>query len=207
MQRKSLSSLEDHSVLDRCAKTIKSGRYFRKIGLTLLKEMLRQGEFVTLDAEEYILQEEHPKPPELIVLLEGSLAISSQEHFIMRLNHPGDVVGEISVISGNSSSYADVITEEKSKVVIFPNDLFKVANNDTKVPVAYLIFSHILAEKLKHTTAQSLMNKNVRTFEETFQAIRILDQDKDYRTKIKRNRWKAILTFCCQSLNKLYFSG
>ena len=202
MQRKSLSSLKDHSVLDRCAETIKSGRYFRKISLTLLKEMLRQGEIVTLDAEEYILQEEHPKPPELIVLLEGSLAISSQEHFIMRLNHPGDVVGEISVIFGNSSSYTDVITEVKSKVVIFPNDLFKVADNDTKVPVAYLIFSHILAEKLKHTTAQSLMNKNVRTFEETFPAIGILDPDKDFRTKIKtalENEWNKARIFEIES--------
>ncbi len=126
MQRKSLSSLKDHSVLDSCAETIKSGRYFQKISLTLIKEMLRQGEIVTLDAEEYILQEEHPKPPELIVLLEGSLAVTSQENFIMRLNSPGDVVGEISVIFGNSSSYADVITEEKSKVVIRMEDAGKI---------------------------------------------------------------------------------
>ena len=202
MQRKSLSSLKDHSVLDRCAETIKSGRYFRKINLTLLKEMLRHGEIVTLDEEEYIIEEEHPKPPELIVLLEGSLAITSQGHFIMRLNHPGDVVGEISVIFDNYSSYTGVITEEKSKVVILPNDLFKVADNDTKVPVAYLIFSHILAEKLKHTTAQSLLNKNVRTLEETFPTIGILDPDKDFRTKIKtalENEWNKVRIFEIES--------
>jgi len=202
MQRKSLSSLKDPSLLDRCAGIIKSGRYFQGISLTLLKEMLHQGEIVTLDAEEYILQEEHPKPPELILLLEGSLAISSQEQFIMRYNHPGDVVGETSVIFGNPNPYADVIAEEKSKVVILPNDLFKVADNDKKVPVAYLIFSHILAEKLKHTTAQSLMNKNIRTFEGTFPAIGILDPDKDFRTKIKttlENIWKKARIFEIES--------
>ena len=185
MQRKSLSSPKENPDLDKFAKIIKSCRYFRKISLALLKEMLRQGEFVTLKAEEYLIMENHSKPPELIVLLEGSLAVTSKDHFIMRLNHAGDVVGEMSVISANPNPYADVIAEEISQVVIFPNHLFKVAEDDTKVSVAYYIFSHILAEKLRHITARSLLNNNGRSHEDPVPLIGILDPDRQYRGKIK----------------------
>ena len=185
MQRKTLSSPKENPDLDKFAGIIKSCRYFRKISLALLKEMLRQGEFVTLKAEEFLLQENHSKPPELIVLLEGSLAVTSKDHFIMRLNHPGDVVGEMSVISANPNPYADVIAEEDSQVVIFPNHLFKVAEDDTNVSVAYYIFSHILAEKLRHVTARSLLKKNGRPHKEPGPLIGILDPDSKYREIIK----------------------
>ena len=78
--------------------------------------MLRQGELVSLNADEYLIREDHPKPPELIVLLEGSLAVSSQSLFIMRLDLPGDVVGEMSIINDDPNPFADVIAEENSKV-------------------------------------------------------------------------------------------
>ena len=193
MQRKSLSSPGESPDLDRYAEIIKSGRYFRKISLVPLKGMLRHGEFVTLNAEEYLIRENHTKPPELIVLLEGSLAVTSQDHFIMRLNHPGDVVGEMSVVSSNPKPYADVIAEEDSQVIIFPKHLFKVAEGDTKVSVAYYIFSHILAEKLRHVTAQSLLKKNGRSHQDLSPLIGVLDPDKECRVKIKsvlENVWK-----------------
>jgi len=192
MQRKSLSSPKNEKELNLVTEIIKSGRYFSVISLSYLKEMLRQGELVSLNADEYLIREDHPKPPELIVLLEGSLAVTSQSLFIMRLDLPGDVVGEMSIINDDPNPFADVIAEENSKVVIFPNHLFKVKGNDTKVSVAYLMFSHILAEKLKQTTAQFLLNKNVRTQEGTLPIIGILDPDKEYRTSIKTilaNEW------------------
>jgi len=193
MQRKSLSSPKENPDLDKFAEIIKSCRYFNKISMSLLKEMLRQGEFVTLKAEEYLMHENHSKPPELIVLLEGSLAVTSKNHFIMRLNHPGEVVGEMSVISDNPNPYADVIAEEDSQVVIFPNHLFTVAEDDTKVSIAYYIFSHILAEKLRHFTARSLLKKNRRSHEDPGPLIGILDPDTQYRGTIKStlgNVWK-----------------
>ena len=192
MQRKSLSSPKNEKELNLVTETIKSGRYFRKISLSYLKKMLRQGELVSLNAEEYLIREDHPKPPELIVLLEGSLAVTSQSLFIMRLDLPGDVVGEMSIINDDPNPFADVVAEENSKVVIFPNHIFIVKWNDTKVSVAYLMFSHILAEKLKQTTAQFLLNKNVRTKDGTLPIIGILDPDKEYRTSIKTilaNEW------------------
>ena len=204
MQRKTLSAPNENPDLDKFAGIIKSSRYFRKISLALLKEMLRQGEFVTLKAEEFLLQENHSKPPELIVLLEGSLAVTSMDHFIMRLNHPGDVVGEMSVISANPNPYADVIAEEDSQVVIFPNHLFKVAEDDTNVSVAYYIFSHILAEKLRHVTARSLLKKNGRPHKEPGPLIGILDPDSKHREIIKSTLEKVWKLSCIIELESYH---
>ena len=184
MQRKPLSFPKSSPELDHYADIIRSGRYFRKISKSHLKEMLRQSELITLNADEFLIRKEHSKSPELIILLEGSLTVTSEGQFIMRLNNPGDLVDELSVIAGESNYFADVISEEHSKVVIFPYHLFNVADDDTEVSVAYLVFSHILAEKLKHVTAQSLLKKNVRSQKDSHPVIGILDNDKKSRALI-----------------------
>ena len=178
MQRKPLSFPKSSPELDHYADIIRSGRYFRKISKSHLKEMLRQSELIVLNADEYLIRKDHSNSPDLIVLLEGSLAVTSEGQFIMRLNIPGDLVSELSVIAGESNLFADVISEEKSKVVIFPYHLFKVADDENEVSVAYLVFSHILAEKLKHLTAQSLIGNNVRLKKDSHPVIGIFDTDK-----------------------------
>jgi len=65
MQRKSLSSPKNEKELNLVTEIIKSGRYFNEISLSYLKEMLRQGELVSLNADEYLIREDHPKPPEV----------------------------------------------------------------------------------------------------------------------------------------------
>ena len=60
----------------------------------------------------------------------------------MRLDNPGDLVGELSVITGESNHFADIISEKLSKVVIFPYHNFKANDNDTEVSVISYIFTH-----------------------------------------------------------------
>ena len=141
MQRKLPFLSNENRDLDKFARIIKSSHYFRNISLDNLKEILCQGEFVSLRDGEYLMQDKQVKPPELIILLEGSLVVTSKNHFIMRLNHPGDIFGEMSIISDNPNSYADVISEEDSLAVIFPKHLFKVSGEDTKVSIVYYLFA------------------------------------------------------------------
>ena len=95
MQRKSPSQSKESYDSDKFVRIIKSSRYFRNISLDNLKEILCQGEFVSLRDGEYLMHDKHFKPPELIILLEGSLVVTSKNHFIMRLNQPGDIFGEM----------------------------------------------------------------------------------------------------------------
>ena len=180
MQSKPLSFPKNSKELDNYADIISSGRYFRKIYKSHLKEMLRQGDLIILNPNEYLIHKDQNNPPELIILLEGSLAVKYETEHFMRLNNPGDLIGELSIIEGKSNNLAYVISEEQSKVVIFPYQLFKASDYDTEVSVAYLVFSHILAEKLKHATAQSLLKKNVRSQKDSSVIIGILETDKNH---------------------------
>ena len=141
MQRKTLSFPKDCSELEYYAEIISSGRYFRTISKSHIKKILLHSELISLNAQEYLKRKDQSNSPELIVLLEGSLAVKSDRQLIMRLNNPGDLIGELSVIAGESIYFTDVISEEKSKVVIFPYHKFKAADDDTEVSVAYLVFS------------------------------------------------------------------
>ncbi len=179
MQRKLLSFPKNSSEIDHYAKIIGGGRYFRKISNSHIKEILRYSELITLNADEYLIHKDQSNSPDLIVLLEGSLAVRSKRQFVMRLDNPGDLVGELSVITGESNHFADIISEKLSKVVIFPYQNFKANDNDTEVSVAYLIFSHILAEKLKHATAQSILKNNLRSKKDSSALIGILDTEKN----------------------------
>ena len=116
MKRKTLALTISSSELDHYAGKIRSGRYFRKISSYHIKEMLLHSELITLNADEYLFRKDQSNSQELIVLLEGSLLVTSDGGFIMRLNNPGDLVGELSIITGESIHFADVVSEEKSKV-------------------------------------------------------------------------------------------
>ena len=179
MQRKLLTFPKNSSEIDHYAKIIGGSRYFRKISNSHIKEILRYSELITLNPDEYLIHKDQSNSPELIVLVEGSLAVRSKRQFVMRLDNPGDLVGELSVITGESNHFADIISEKLSKVVIFPYHNFKANDNDTEVSVAYLIFSHILAEKLKHATAQSILKNNFRSKKDSSALIGILDTEKN----------------------------
>ena len=101
------------------------------------------------------------------------------------------MIGELSIITEESNHFTDVISEEQSKVVIFPYQKFKAADDDTEVSVAYLIYSYILAEKLKHATAQSLLKKNVRSQKDSSTVIGILDTEKKSRALISSTMEKS----------------
>ena len=133
MHRKSLSTIKNPKDLDRFAKKIKSSQYFRKISLFILVKMLSKGELLTLSEGEIIIQENESHEPELIILLEGSLIVTSGDYFIMRLNQPGEVFGEMTIIYPNQKLTANLISEETSKVVIFPYHLFKVEENENNL--------------------------------------------------------------------------
>ena len=78
MQRKPLSFPKNSSEIDHYAKIIGGGRYFRKISNSHIKEILRYSELITLNADEYLIHKDQSNSPELIVLLEGSLAVRSK---------------------------------------------------------------------------------------------------------------------------------
>ena len=89
MERVPLSVRADHQDFEVLAGRIQESRYFQNIDISLLKELLRQGEIVNFKAEEHLIQENEARKPEIYVLVEGSLAVLSKGTFLMRLEKAG----------------------------------------------------------------------------------------------------------------------
>ena len=94
MERVPLSVRTDHQDFEVLAGRIQESRYFQNIDISLLKELLRQGEIVNFKAEEHLIQENEARKPEIYVLVEGSLAVLSKGTFLMRLKRPGTWSGK-----------------------------------------------------------------------------------------------------------------
>ena len=125
MKQEPLRTEHDHSELAALTLTIGSGRYFRLLSPEILGNILRQGSLITLEKDRYLIREGDASPPEMYILVRGSLAVVSSESFILRLDSPGDVVGEMALIQSTARS-ADVIAETDCRLVMFPAELFRV---------------------------------------------------------------------------------
>lgn len=161
MHQELLCTQEDHPELAELTRLVGSGRYFRRLSKEILANILRQGALVTLEKDCHLIREGDKSPPEMYILVEGSLAVVANDKFILRLDSPGDVVGEMAVIQSAPRS-ADVITETDCRLIVFSADRFWVDADSTHASILYVLFSHLMAAKLRITTAQSLIRKNQR---------------------------------------------
>ena len=142
------------------AEAIKDRRYFRKIPMNCCWKCCAR-QLVMLSQDEQLVHEGDKDPPEMYILLHGSLMVTSQGEFISRLESPGDVVGEQAILSPEARTMT-VTAEVDSRVLAFPNDVFRVAEEMSHIPAIYLSFASILAEKLRITEAQAKLRRNAR---------------------------------------------
>ncbi len=176
MERTPLFKNKAHPQLDNFVTTLSKGRYFKKFSHKLLKNILRRGTLVKLKADEHLIHQGDESPPEMYILLKGSLAVLANSKFILRLELPGDIAGELSILNPGPRS-AEVIAETDTEIIAFTQEVFAVDEQSETVPVFYLMFTHILAEKLRITTAQSLVRKNNRVISPEKTRIALIDQN------------------------------
>ena len=181
MDRVHLSIRKDHQDFETLAAKIQKSRYFQNIDISLLKELLRDGVIAHFKAEEHLIRENEARKPEIYVLIEGSLAVLSRETFLMRLENAGDIVGEMSILDGREKNTTSVVAESDSMVIAFSHSLFEVEPGASKVSVAYLIFTHILSEKLRITSARVMLEGNVREEDQTQPKLGLIETDSGLR--------------------------
>ena len=196
MERVPLSVRTDHQDFEVLAGRIQESRYFQNIDISLMKELLRQGEIVNFKAEEHMIQENEARKPEVYVLVEGSLAVLSKGTFLMRLEKAGDMVGEMSILDDREKNTTSVVTESDSTLIAFPNSLFEVETGASRVSVAYLIFTHILSEKLRITSARVMLEGNIREEDNSQPQLALVEGDSSMRqhleSLIKKN-WENVV--------------
>ncbi len=195
MERVPLSIRKDHQDFEILAGKIQESRYFQNIDISLLKELLRQGEIVNFKAEEHLIRESEDRKPEIYVLIEGSLAVLSRETFLMRLEKAGDMVGEMSILDDREKNTTSVVAETESTVIAFSHNLFEVEPGASRVSVVYLIFTHILSEKLRITSARVMLEGNVREEDNSQPQLALVDGDnllrEQFASLIEKN-WENV---------------
>jgi len=193
MKKKSLSLSKEKENIKQFAKKIKSGKYFKKISIFILENILKKGELVDLNKGELLFKNKKNNCHELVILLKGSLVLTSEKTIILRLDRPGDVFGEMSIVFSNNKPNSELISEKKSQVVILPYHLFEFTKNKNTVYEVYFLLTHILAEKLRYSIAKSLLKKNTRSQRTEIPLIGIIDVEKESVDKIKfsiKNSWE-----------------
>lgn len=195
MERVPLSIRKDHQDFEILAGKIQESRYFQNIDISLLKELLRQGEIVNFKAEEHLIRESEDRKPEIYVLIEGSLAVLSRETFLMRLEKAGDMVGEMSILDDREKNTTSVVAETESTVIAFSHNLFEVEPGASRVSVVYLIFTHILSEKLRITSARVMLEGNVREEDNSQPQLALVEGDnllrEQFASLIEKN-WENV---------------
>ncbi len=180
MQPGPLHTAKDHSALEALVKIICSGRYFQRLAPDILRSILRQGSLIKAAKDTLLIREGDTAPPQIYILVKGSVAIISNDKFVLRLNQPGDLIGEMAVIQGTPRS-ADVVAESECDLVTFPAELLKIEKNSPHASVLYVLFSHAMAAKLRITTAQSLIRRNQRITSKGDIHIGVIDTNQEDR--------------------------
>jgi diguanylate cyclase (GGDEF)-like protein len=78
-----------------------------------------------------------------------------------------------------------VVTESTCRLVVFPAELFAVDASSALASVLYVLFSHILAAKLRITTAQSMTHKNRRVAARGNAKVAVVDANLADRMLVK----------------------
>lgn len=182
----------DHPADNRdLARLIGSSRYFRSLSQDIIERILAYGTQITLPKDSYLMREGDDSPHQMYLLVSGSLAVVTGNRFILRLDLPGDVVGEMGIIQSAPRS-ADVIAEKDCHLIVFPSELFAIDEDSQQASILYVLTAHIMAAKLRYTTAQSLIRKNQRVVSNHEIQIGVIDVNADDRTLVRQsvaNSW------------------
>ena len=132
---------------------LKKSRFFNHLPQELLQQLLPLTDLVDLPSGTEILTEGNPNT-KIYFLMSGTFSVYAGGEFIIEMTRKGDVIGEMSCISGKPCS-ASVISNTPVKLFsIKARDIGKYtdASASELQDTLYRIFSMVLTDKLSFTT-------------------------------------------------------
>ena len=112
-----------------------------------------------------IITEGQPNDNQVYFLLKGSVSVSIQDRFILRLSNQGDSIGEMGLITSSPRS-ATVTTDEPSVFLVVLADISQPPKTDTDYRLRYYfsrLFNTILTNKLRQTSERARMYEDMVT--------------------------------------------
>jgi len=136
--------------------------YFRTVDSSLLRKIFLKAWIFEVGTAEFLIREKNKSDRMVYILLDGEFNVYAGEKFILKIDQPGNTIGEMAVISPNTPRSADVIAVYPSRVVAIESSFL-----DKEDPVSqklanafFQMFSNILAQKLRITTDRAKLYEN-----------------------------------------------
>ena len=136
--------------------------YFRTVDTNLLKEVLQKALIYDLETGEYLIRETNESDHTVYVLLKGQFEVYASGRFILKIDQPGQTIGEMAVVTPDAPRSADVVSTDPSTVIAIDASFLQENDPQTaKLANSFLkMFSNILAEKLRITTERAKLYEN-----------------------------------------------
>ncbi len=152
----------DENLLSETVNIVRSTPYFRTVNKSLLNEVFCKASVCNLQSGEYLIRETKESDQTVYILLEGEFEVFAGGKFILKIDQPGQTIGEMAVVSPNAGRSADVVAKEDSRVVAIDSSFLQKNDAQTaKLANSFLkMFSNILAEKLRMTTDRAKLYEN-----------------------------------------------
>lgn len=159
---KIISLTDDKSLFDKTISTIGATPYFRTVDESLLSEVLQKAQIYELESDEYLIRETNKSDQTVYVLISGEFNVFASGQFILKIDQPGQTIGEMAVVTPDAPRSADVVSTLKSSVIAIDAGFLEKADPKTsKLANSFLkMFSNILAEKLRLTTERAKLYEN-----------------------------------------------
>jgi diguanylate cyclase (GGDEF)-like protein/PAS domain S-box-containing protein len=155
--------LDEHPKrLDQAIHLVTSTPFFRTVDPVLLRAVFFKAWVFELGKAEYLIRENNKSDRMVYVLLKGEFDIFADQKFILRIDQPGNTIGEMAVISPNTPRSADVIAVRPSEVIAIESAFLDRDDTDSRrlASAFFRMFSNILAEKLRITTDRAKLYEN-----------------------------------------------
>lgn len=123
---------------------------------------------------EAVMREGEPSDNRVYFILQGSVSVSIQDRFILRLHSRGETIGEMGLISSSPRS-ATVRTDEDSDFLVLDATLPEQPQGERDYKLRYYlgrIFNSILTEKLRVTSDRARLYEDVLTHSRQVEAER-----------------------------------
>lgn len=153
---------ENLSQIDELVEFIGGTPYFRSVETDLFREILQEAFVFELGSGEHLIRESNKSDRMFYIVIDGDFDIVASKKFILKLNRPGQTIGEMAVIRPNEPRSADVVAVKPSKVIAIESSfLDKSDAHSQKLSIAfYQMFSTMMAEKLDLTTDKAKLYEN-----------------------------------------------
>lgn len=162
MRRIAQAEAQASEAIARAAALVQGAAQLSGAESPLLIKLLSLDSLIELARGDVLIREGDMTATELYVLISGSLAVESKSSFILRVDQPGDIVGEIAVLQAPPRT-ADVIAESDALVAAIPQEALARPEFGELDAVFNKLLARSVVNKLRATTSQMLKQRGAAT--------------------------------------------